>query len=164
VDCSTSCTTPPLPPSYLQFFLPSVFSQSILSHASLAMCRLIAICTSDTDCPSSYQLSHFCFVSDWCPHYLIITVPSCTLCVCFFSDVFLTRFMLRVPPMIHPPPWRSSIFDEMFLDLEMGVMLRLSSYLVFTRFAYASYLPYLYDWTVSTVYWTHFGLCRYLDT
>jgi hypothetical protein len=43
-------------------------------------------------------------------------------------------------------------------------LLRLSSYLVFTRFAYASYLPYLYDRTVSTVYRTHFGLCRYLDT
>src|ERR1700679_1052970 len=43
-------------------------------------------------------------------------------------------------------------------------VLRLLSYLVFTRFAYASYLPYLYDRTVSTVYRTHFGLCRYLDT
>jgi hypothetical protein len=43
-------------------------------------------------------------------------------------------------------------------------VLRLSSYLVFTRFAYASYLPYLYNWTVSTVYQTHFGLCHYLDT
>jgi hypothetical protein len=41
-------------------------------------------------------------------------------------------------------------------------VLRLLSYLVFTRFAYASYLPYLYDRTVSTVYWTHFGLCRCL--
>jgi hypothetical protein len=43
-------------------------------------------------------------------------------------------------------------------------VLRLLSYLVFTCFAYASYLPYLYDRTVSTVYRTHFGLCRYLDT
>jgi hypothetical protein len=43
-------------------------------------------------------------------------------------------------------------------------LLRLLSYLVFTRFAYASYLPYLYDRTVSTVCRTHFGLCRYLDT
>jgi Fatty acid synthase type I helical domain len=43
-------------------------------------------------------------------------------------------------------------------------LLRLLSYLVFTRFAYASYLPYLYDRTVSTAYRTHFGLCRYLDT
>jgi hypothetical protein len=44
------------------------------------------------------------------------------------------------------------------------ILLRLLSYLVFTRFAYASYLPYLYNRTVSTVYRTHFGLCRYLDT
>jgi hypothetical protein len=43
-------------------------------------------------------------------------------------------------------------------------LLHLLSYLVFTRFAYASYLPYLYDRTVSTVYRTHFGLCHYLDT
>jgi hypothetical protein len=43
-------------------------------------------------------------------------------------------------------------------------LLCLLSYLVFTRFAYASYLPYLYNRTVSTVYRTHFGLCRYLDT
>jgi hypothetical protein len=43
-------------------------------------------------------------------------------------------------------------------------VLRLYSYLGFTRFAYASYLPYMYDRTVSTVYRTHFGLCRYLDT
>jgi hypothetical protein len=45
-----------------------------------------------------------------------------------------------------------------------GRVLCLLSYLVFTCFAYASYLPYLYDRTVSTVYRTHFGLCRYLDT
>jgi hypothetical protein len=44
------------------------------------------------------------------------------------------------------------------------LVLRLLSYLIFTRFAYASYLPYLYDRTVSTVYRTHFRLCRYLDT
>jgi hypothetical protein len=43
-------------------------------------------------------------------------------------------------------------------------LLRLSSYLASTRLAYASYLPYMYDRTVSTVYRTHFGLCRYLDT
>jgi hypothetical protein len=43
-------------------------------------------------------------------------------------------------------------------------VLRLYSYLGFTRFAYASYLPYMYDRTVLTVYRTHFGLCRYLDT
>jgi hypothetical protein len=43
-------------------------------------------------------------------------------------------------------------------------MLRLYSYLGFTRFAYASYLPYMYDRTVLTVYRTHLGLCRYLDT
>jgi hypothetical protein len=47
---------------------------------------------------------------------------------------------------------------------QIQVLLRLLSYLVFTRLAYASYLPYLYDRTVSTVYRTHFGLCRYLDT
>jgi hypothetical protein len=46
----------------------------------------------------------------------------------------------------------------------MPRMLRLYSYLGFTRFAYASYLPYMYDRTVLTVYRTHFGLCRYLDT
>jgi hypothetical protein len=46
----------------------------------------------------------------------------------------------------------------------MVVLLRLLSYLVFMRFAYASYLPYLYDQTISTVYRTHFGLCCYLDT
>jgi hypothetical protein len=44
------------------------------------------------------------------------------------------------------------------------ILLRLLSYLVFTRFAYASYLPYLYNRTVSTVYRTHLGLCHYLDT
>jgi hypothetical protein len=43
-------------------------------------------------------------------------------------------------------------------------LLRLSSYLASMRLAYASYLPYMYDRTVSTVYRTHFGLCRYLDT
>jgi hypothetical protein len=51
-----------------------------------------------------------------------------------------------------------------FMIIPSVLLLRLSSYLVFTCFAYASYLPYLYDRTVSTVYWTHFGLCRYLDT
>jgi hypothetical protein len=104
LDCSTAHTTPPLPLSCSRFYLPSAFSLNILSRASLAMCRLVAICTSDTDCPSSYQLSHFHFVSDRCPHYLIITLPSCTLHVCFFSDVFLTRFTLRVLPTIQPPP------------------------------------------------------------
>jgi hypothetical protein len=44
------------------------------------------------------------------------------------------------------------------------LLLRLLSYLVFMRFAYASYLPYLYNRTVSSVYRTHFGPCRYLDT
>jgi hypothetical protein len=68
------------------------------------MCRLVVICTLDTDCPSSYQLSRFRFVSDRRPHYLIITFPSCTLRVCVFSDVFLTRFTLRVPSTIQPPP------------------------------------------------------------
>jgi hypothetical protein len=104
LDCSTAHTTPSLPLSCSRFFLPFAFSLNILSRALLAMCRLVAICTSDTDCPSSYQLSHFRFVSNRHPHYLIITLPSCTLCVCFFSDVFLTRFTLRIPPMIQPPP------------------------------------------------------------
>src|SRR6202453_3695614 len=49
-------------------------------------------------------------------------------------------------------PWMSN---------SMGMVSRLSSSLVFTHFAYASYFPYLYDRTVSTVYRTHFGLCRY---
>src|ERR1700677_2842368 len=105
--CSLDCAavyTIPLPPPRSRSFLPSSYSLDILSRASLAMCRLVSICTSDTDCPSSYQLSHFRFISDQRPHYLIITLPSCTLCVCSFSDVFLTRFTLRVPPMIQPPP------------------------------------------------------------
>jgi hypothetical protein len=54
-------------------------------------------------------------------------------------------------------------WDDGHSELVAG-LLRLLSYLVFTRFAYASYLPYLYDRTVSTVCRTHFGLCRYLDT
>jgi hypothetical protein len=44
-------------------------------------------------------------------------------------------------------------------------LLRLYSYLGFTRFAYASYLPYMYDRTVLTVYRTHLRtlpLSRYL--
>jgi hypothetical protein len=44
----------------------------------------------------------------------------------------------------------------------MQWVLHLLSYLVFTHFTYTSYLPYLYNRTVSTVYRTHFGLCRYL--
>src|SRR6202789_664017 len=105
--CSLDCAavyTIPLPPPRSRSFLPSSYSLDILSRASLAMCRLVSICTSDTDCPSSYQLSHFRFVSDRRPYYLIITFPSCTLRVCFFSDVFLTRFTMRVPPTIQPPP------------------------------------------------------------
>src|SRR6202789_1890499 len=103
LDCAAVYTIP-LPPPRSRSFLPSSFWLNILFRVSLAMCRLVSICTSDTDCPSSYQLSHFRFISDRCPHYLIITLPSCTLRVCFFSDVFLTRFTLRVPPTIQPPP------------------------------------------------------------
>src|SRR6202789_2412384 len=103
LDCAAAYTIP-LPPPCSRSFLPSSYLLDILSRASLAMCRLVSICTSDTDCPSSYQLSHFHFVSDRRPHYLIVTLPSCTLRVCSFSDVFLTRFMLRVPPAIQPPP------------------------------------------------------------
>src|SRR6202789_4134246 len=105
--CSLDCAavyTIPLPPPRSRSFLPSSYSLDILSRASLAMCHLVSICTSDTDCPSSYQLSHSRFISDRRPHYLIITFPSCTLRVCSFSDVFLTRFTLRVPPTIQPPP------------------------------------------------------------
>src|ERR1700679_2737194 len=103
LDCAAAYTIP-LPPPRSRSLLPSSFWLNILFRVSLAMCRLISICTSDTDCPSSYQLSHFRFVSDRRPHYLIITFPSCTLCVCSFSDVFLTRFTLHVPPAIQPPP------------------------------------------------------------
>src|SRR6202789_110831 len=105
--CSLDCAavyTIPLPPPRSRSLLPSSFWLNILFRVSLAMCRLISICTSDTDCPSSYQLSHFRFISDRHPHYLIITLPSCTLRVCSFSDVLLTRFTLRVPPTIQPPP------------------------------------------------------------
>jgi hypothetical protein len=64
---------------------------------------------------------------------------------------------------------RASLIGEFFGSRNicftlMDDVLCLLSYLVFTRFAYASYLPYLYNQTVSTVYRTHFGLCRYLDT
>jgi hypothetical protein len=103
LDCAAAYTTP-LPPPRSQFLLPSSFWLNILFRVLLAMCPLVSICTSDTDCPSSYQLSRFRFVSDRRPHYLIITLPSCTLRVCSFSDVFLTRFTLRVPPTIQPPP------------------------------------------------------------
>src|SRR6202789_1536022 len=80
--CSMDCVavyTIPLPPPRSRSFLPSSFWLHILFRVSLAMCRLVSICTSDTDCPSSYQLSHFRFISDRRPHYLIITFPSCTL-------------------------------------------------------------------------------------
>src|ERR1700677_4938894 len=78
--CSLDCAvvyTIPLPPPRSRSLLPSSFWLNILFRVSLAMCRLVSICTSDTDCPSSYQLSHFRFISDRRPHYLIITLPSC---------------------------------------------------------------------------------------
>src|SRR6202789_4093253 len=103
MDC-VAVYTIPLPPPRSRSLLPSSFWLNILFRVSLAMCRLVLICTSDTDCPSSYQRSRFRFISDRRPHYLIITLPSCTLRVCSFSDVLLTRFTLHVPPTIQPPP------------------------------------------------------------
>src|ERR1700679_3796355 len=50
LDCATVYTIP-LPPPRSRSLLPSSFWLNILFRVSLAMCRLVSICTSDTDCP-----------------------------------------------------------------------------------------------------------------
>ena len=79
---------------------PPLMTAIVITCASLADCWLI----SDlSDYPTMYNLATTLFTSDICPHYLVIYLPSITICVCLLSDVFLSHHTLAMPPMIKPP-------------------------------------------------------------
>ena len=72
----------------------------IIARASLADCWLVS---NSLDYPTMYNLATTLFASDICPHYLVVYLPSITICVCLLSDVFLSHHTLAVPPTIKPP-------------------------------------------------------------
>ena len=86
-------THPPVRP-------PPLMMAIIIARASLADCWLV----SDLlDYPTYYNLATTLFASDIRPHYLVVLLPSTTICVCLLSDVFLSRHVLAMPPTIKPP-------------------------------------------------------------
>ena len=104
--------TPGYPSS---FTMPPLLSTDIIWCVSLAHCILVPIYPVETDCPSTplaYWIHMSPFISQRRPHHLIIVFPSCTLRVCSISEVFLTRFTFRTPPMIRPPTDRHHLIRQ----------------------------------------------------
>ena len=86
-------THPPVRP-------PSLMTAIVITRASLMDCWLVL---DSSDFPTHYNLAPTLFTSDIHPHYLVVYLPSITICICLLSDVFLSRHVLAVPPTIKPP-------------------------------------------------------------
>ena len=74
----------------------------LIFGASLADCWLVLDC--DTGYPTMYNFSTTLFLANAHPHYLIIYLPTCTICVCLLPNVLLTHHVFDVPHTITPPP------------------------------------------------------------
>ena len=84
----------------VRFLFPSAFLIDVLLRASTAQSLFVLDCTEKGDYPLFYFISESPYLSKQRPHHLIIALPSCTLHVLLFPDVFLSRFTLRTPPTI----------------------------------------------------------------
>ena len=84
----------------VRFLFPFAFLIDVLLRATTAQSLFVLDCTEKEDYPLFYFISESPYLSKRHPHHLIITLPSCTLRVLLFPDVFLSRFTLRTPPTI----------------------------------------------------------------
>ena len=89
-----------LAPTHSPVRPPPLMMAIVIAHASLADCWLIL---DSSDYPTYYNVATTLFASDIHPHYLVVLLPSITICICLLSDVFLSRHMIAVPPTIKPP-------------------------------------------------------------
>ena len=89
-----------LAPTHPPVCPPPLMTAIIIAHASLTDCWLIL---DLSDYPTYYNLATTLFASDIRPHYLVVILPSITICICLLSDVFLSRHTIAVPPTIKPP-------------------------------------------------------------
>ena len=93
-----------------------------LAQASLTNTWLVA--EYSVDYPYAGRPCDYLFLSDRCPHNIIIVLPSCTLRIYLLPDLFLTRYMLRVPLMLEPIFFcHADLLDLDILDPETGLML-----------------------------------------
>ena len=89
-----------LAPTHPSVRPPPLLMAIVIARASLADCWLIS---DSLDHPTYYNLATTLFASDIRPHYLVVLLPSITICVCLLSDVFLSRHTIAMPPMIKLP-------------------------------------------------------------
>jgi hypothetical protein len=97
---TASFFTCPIPCTH--FLFPYAYLLDVFLRASLAQTLFVSDCTPNRDYPLSCFLSETYFIVEDAPHHLIITLPSCTLCVFPLSCIFLSRFTMITPPMIKP--------------------------------------------------------------
>src|SRR6267154_2428451 len=100
---TTPCAAVDLPTPDVSPPFPLTFVYDVLVRASLAQSLLVSDCTPDRDYPLHCFISDMLFIAEDAPHHLIISLHSCTLCVCPMSSILLTRFTFRVPHMVQPP-------------------------------------------------------------
>jgi hypothetical protein len=100
---ASSCAEICIPSPCVCFLFPHAFLYNVLVHISFAQTLLVLDCTIWRDYPLHCFLSDTLFLTENAPYHLIISLPSCILCILPISFVLLTRFMFCVPHMIQPP-------------------------------------------------------------
>jgi hypothetical protein len=90
---------------HVRFLFPSAYLYDVLVRASFAQCLLVSDCTANRDYPLHCFFSECLYCVEDAPHHLIISLPSCTLCVSPMSDIWLIRFKFsaRFSHTIQPP-------------------------------------------------------------
>ena len=94
-ECSISCTIDLISPLFL---FPYAYILDVFLRTSLAQSLYVSDCTTDRDYPLSCYLSETLFIVENAPHHLIIILPSCTLCVSPMTSIYLTQFIMNMPP------------------------------------------------------------------